>query len=251
MQDGVKFSDYTNPLEVWRQWNEIASRTWTSVANSNNHTESNPFSFYRSWMNAMESLQERMKTNPPPQFDAQAVWKQWLGTAMNIWQQSAQKGGDPLGLIADWIKVMENMQEQIRIKGPYPLDPFILFREWYNATNGQWSKLVEETISSEQWLQYTGPFLKSSSSPINTFRHASEEYCKTLRLPTSSDIASLAERVVNLEEKIDNIEDALDNIEEHGAQPQITPLTWIPVQPGSLAARSSGSLPARGPDAGY
>jgi dimeric dUTPase (all-alpha-NTP-PPase superfamily) len=39
-----------------------------------------------------------------------------------------------------------------------------------------------------------------------------EEYVKTLHFPTNTDIASLAEIVVNLEAKIDNIEDALDRI---------------------------------------
>jgi polyhydroxyalkanoic acid synthase PhaR subunit len=222
VQDGAKFSDYTNPLEAWRKWNAIASRTWTNATDSSKEAEINPFSFYRLWMNAMEPLQERMKTNALPQFDVQAVWKQWLDTTMGIWQQAVHMGGDPLGLIAGWIKVMENMQEQIHTNGTYPLDPFILFREWFNATSEQWSKLVEETISSEQVLQFTGPFLESSSSLINTFRRASEEYFKTLRLPTSSDIASLAELVVNLEEKIDNIEDALDRVEGQGAQRQIT-----------------------------
>jgi hypothetical protein len=151
VQDGAKLSDYTytNSLEIWRQWNEMASWTLTSVTDSSKETVINPFSFYRSWMNAMESLQERMKTSPPPQFDVQAVWKQWLDTTMSIWQQAAHMGGDSLGLTADWIKVMKNMNE---------------------------------------------------------------EYVKTLHLPTSSDIVSLGERVVNLEGKIDNIEDTLDHI---------------------------------------
>jgi polyhydroxyalkanoic acid synthase PhaR subunit len=226
MQDGAKFSanflDYPNPLEAWKQWNELATRTWTNITDSNKETEINPFSLYRLWINAMGPLQERMKTTTPPPFDVQTVWKQWLDTTMSIWQQAVHMGGDPLGLIAGWIKVMENMQEQIHTNGAYPLDPFILFREWFNATNEQWSKIVEETISSEQMLQFTGPFLESSSSLINTFRRASEEYFKTLRLPTSSDIASLAELVVNLEAKIDNIEDVLDRVEEQGSQTYVS-----------------------------
>jgi polyhydroxyalkanoic acid synthase PhaR subunit len=200
-QDGAKSPDYGNLLALWRQWNEITSRAWTTAIYS-----------------GKESIQERMKTSTQAQFDFQSAWKLWLDTTMNIWHQAAHMGGDPLGLIAGWIKVMENMQEQMGTNGSAALDPFILFREWYNATSEQWSKVVEEAISSGQLLQFTGPFLESSSSLIGAFRHASEEYFKTLRLSTSSDIANLAELVVNLEAKIDDLEDTLDRVEEQATQ---------------------------------
>jgi len=148
VQADAKFSLYAYPWEAWKQWNEITYRTWANDTSSSNGAEINPFCFYCSWMKAIETLQEQMKANTP-QFDVLAVWRQWLDTTMGIWQQVAHRGGDPLRLMAGWIKVMENMNE---------------------------------------------------------------EYLKTLHFPTSSDIASLTEIVVNLEAKIDNIEDALDRI---------------------------------------
>jgi benzoyl-CoA reductase/2-hydroxyglutaryl-CoA dehydratase subunit BcrC/BadD/HgdB len=111
VQADAKFSIYAYPWEAWKQWNEITYRTWENNTSSSKSTEINPFSFYCSWIKAIESLQEQVKANTP-QFDALVVWKQWLDTTMDIWQQVAHIGGDPLRLMAGWIKIMENMSEE-------------------------------------------------------------------------------------------------------------------------------------------
>jgi hypothetical protein len=97
---------------------------------------------------------------------------------------------------------------------PLTIDPFTLFKEWYDTTSEQWSKIVEEAISSKEFLASTRPFMESFSLITNVFRQANVEFFKQLQLPTTLDIASVAELVVHLEEKVEALEDALETIEE-------------------------------------
>jgi polyhydroxyalkanoic acid synthase PhaR subunit len=132
-------------------------------------------------------------------------WRQW--NEMII-------GGDPLGVMAGWVKVMENVQEKAHSGESLSVDPFTLFYEWYNAMSKPWSRMVEDVIGSERFLEFSSSFLENHSRLVSTFRQVSEAYCKLLRLPTLSDIARVADLVVGLEEKVDNIEDAIERVEE-------------------------------------
>jgi polyhydroxyalkanoic acid synthase PhaR subunit len=132
-------------------------------------------------------------------------WRQWNEMIM---------GGDPLGVMAGWVKLMENVQEKAHSGESLSVDPFTLFYEWYNAMSKPWSKMVEDVISSERFLEFTGPFLENHSYVVSALRQVSEAYCKLLRVPTLSDIARVAELVIGLEEKVDNIEDAIERVKE-------------------------------------
>ena len=72
--------------------------------------------------------------------------------------------------------------------------------------------MVENSIPSERFFAFTGPFLESYSHLINAFRHASEAYVRALHMPTLSDITRVAELVVNLEEKVDTIGDTIEHV---------------------------------------
>jgi polyhydroxyalkanoic acid synthase PhaR subunit len=201
------------PLEFWQQWNEIATRMWANTLQSNQSRGAEPSGIYSSWARATNTMQERTTKHAPALLNPLEAWKLWLDTTMNIWRGAATTGGDPLGVIAGWIKVMETIQEKVRSGESLSIDPFILFNEWYNTISKPWSKMAENLIASELFLEFTGPFLKSHSNLIGAFRRASEAYFKTLRLPTLSDIAHVAELIVGLEEKIDHIEDALERVQ--------------------------------------
>ena len=99
-------------------------------------------------------------------------------------------------------------------KETFPPDPFTFFREWYNATSETWSKAAEGVVGSDQFMELNKHFLESYTTFYKTFRQANEEYFRNLQLPTSSDIARVAELVVALEEKIDRIEDTLEDSEQ-------------------------------------
>lgn len=90
-----------------------------------------------------------------------------------------------------------------------PSDIFTMFREWYEATSETWAEMVNGTIGTEQFIESASPFLESYANFYKTTRRANEEYFKNLQLPTRSDIARVAELIVNLEEKVDGMEDDL------------------------------------------
>lgn len=220
VQDGNKPHIATDSIELWQQWNETTSKMWLqAMENSKEAVKGatvDPYSFYRSWMKNVNVVQEQVK-GIPLVMNPRDMWNAWFSATMETWKKAAEIGGDPLGLTRQWLNLMENAQAQMLAGETLPTDPFTFFREWYNATSEQWSKTVEEAIGSEKFLAYSAPYLESYTSLTKTFRKASEEYFKKLQLPTVSDIARVAELIINLEEKIDKMEDALDTLEANSS----------------------------------
>ena len=207
----------TDPIEVWKRWNETTSKVWLSAVQNSAVSTTNSYDLYRSWIQSVgESVskaKEQVNVNPFQMMSAKDAWKTWFDATMDTWRKAVQVGGDPLGLTRQWLTMMEEAQQKLVAGAPLQTDPFTLFKEWYDATSDQWSKVVEETLSSKQFLESTRPFLESYASIALAFRHANEEYFKRLQLPTITDVANVAQLVINLEEKIDTIEDALENFE--------------------------------------
>jgi polyhydroxyalkanoic acid synthase PhaR subunit len=183
--------------------------------------------FDSSWMKVMNTAQERLINNAWKLLDPRAAWNLWLETTLDIWRSAMNMSCDPFGLLASWVKVMEQVQERIYAGQPLPLDPFEMFREWYDVTSKPWSRTVEQNIASEQFLAFAESGLESYSHLIRTFHRASETYFKTLQLPTLSDIARVAELVVDLEEKIDTVEEAIEQAKEQQAQQGTTTMAKI------------------------
>src|SRR5258708_20203573 len=77
-----------------------------------------------------------------------------------------------------------------------------------------WSKVVGDIMGAEKFVEAAGDFLESYTSFYKTSRRASEEYFRNLQLPTRSDLARVAELVVNLEVKVDSVEDAFEDFKE-------------------------------------
>jgi polyhydroxyalkanoic acid synthase PhaR subunit len=223
-----------NPLEFWRQWNEMTTGMWANAMNTSKTTGMNASGFDSSWMKATNTMLEHMTNNHQVLLDPRDAWKLWLDTTMDIWRGTPNKESDPLGMTASWVKVMEKVQEKMRSGESLPVDPFTLFSEWYGAISKPWSRKVEDIMASDHFLEFTGPFMKSHSTLIRMFRQASEAYLRALRLPTLADITHVAELVVNLEEKVDSIEDAVERVKE-----QATPGTATMVKIADLEQRLS------------
>ncbi|HET8844528.1 MAG TPA: hypothetical protein VFN35_23870, partial [Ktedonobacteraceae bacterium] len=167
-----------------------------------------------SWVELANTLRKRVTNNPQALFDPQDAWKLWFDATASIWQDVFKMGADPLEIIANWVKGMEQIQERAASGEFISFDPLTLFNEWYNATSKPWAGTVENLIASEPFLAFTGPFLNSYSSLISTFRNISEASCKMLRLPTLSDIAHIAELIIHLEEKVDDMEETIEDVKE-------------------------------------
>lgn len=208
----------TDPIELWKHWNETTSKVWLSAVQNSAVSTTNSYDLYRSWIQSVgegvSKAQEQINVNPFQMMSAKDAWKTWFDATMETWRKAVQHGGDPLGLTRQWLTMMEEAQQKLLAGAPLQTDPFTLFKEWYDATSEQWSKVVEETLSSKQFLESTRPFLESYASIALAFRRANEEYFKRLQLPTIADIANVAQLVINLEEKIDTIEDVLEKFED-------------------------------------
>lgn len=223
----------TDPIELWRRWNETTSKAWLGALQNSAEATASSYSQYRSWMqNVGETMNKTLQNqqsqqeqqgqqrqgqtniNPFQMMNPADAWKTWFDATMETWKKAAAMGGDPLGLTRQWLHMMEEAQAKLLAGTPFQTDPFTLFKQWYDATSDQWSKSMEEALGSKQVLEATRPFMESYASINIVFRRASEAYFKQLQLPTTADIASVAELVVNLEEKIDTIEDRLETFED-------------------------------------
>jgi len=162
----------------------------------------------------MGELQEQMKTNPSGLMDPKEAWKLWFEAMTTGWRTATEWGGDPLGLMTRSLEMTEEIRANIQAGEGVPKDPFTLFKQWYDATSETWAKAVGEVIGTEKFMEAVRQTLESYTSFTRTFRRASEEYFRTLQLPTRSDVARVAELVVNLEEKVDHLDDAFEDFED-------------------------------------
>ncbi len=174
-----------------------------------------PYGFNQFWLNNLRDAQEQMmKAGTERMQNSGEAWKQWLDATMATWQKSAQMGADPLGLTSQWLKMMDAVQEKLLAGGTFPADPFTFFKDWYDAISESWSAIVENTIASEQFLEFNKQFLESYTSFSKALRRANEEYLRVLQLPSRSDVSHVAELVVALEEKLDRLDDRYEDVDD-------------------------------------
>jgi polyhydroxyalkanoic acid synthase PhaR subunit len=200
-----------DPMEVWEQWYDAALKGWSRSVNGNGSKPAEPLNLYQTWLRGIADAQEqfaRSAGNP------QELWKRWFETATEAWRKAAEMGGDPLGLMTQWTEIMEEARARLLADFRLPGDPFTFFKQWYEATNETWSTLVGNIIGSENFMEVSSEFLKSYASFYAALRRANEEYFRNLQLPTRSDIARVAELVINLEDKVDRIDSTLEDFED-------------------------------------
>ncbi len=211
MPEGGKPQGSADPTALWRQWGETTSKAWSNALEASKGQYADSYSMYRSWLKSMGSTPELSKLNPLGMMNPKDVWKLWFDSTVGIWRTAAEGGGDPMGLVTMWLKLMEETQARILSGEALPTNLFAFYKQWYDTTSDTWAKFVEDTIGSEKFLEIVRPFLESYTTFIKTFRNAEEEYLRSLQLPTRSDVARVAELVVSLEEKVDQIDDAFED----------------------------------------
>jgi polyhydroxyalkanoic acid synthase PhaR subunit len=214
MSDEANNQKSMDPTELWKQWYETSTKAWSNALDQGKETHVDPYGLYQSWLKSAGEIQEQVKTSPSGMIDPKEAWQQWFDTTTGIWRKTAEVGGDPLGFTTQWIDMMEDARARMQAEGSFPADPFTFFKQWYDATSEMWSKVVGDIIGTEKFAEAAGHFLESYTSFYRTFRRSSEEYFRNLQLPTRSDLARVAELVVNLEVKVDSVEDAFEDFKE-------------------------------------
>src|SRR5438874_2186517 len=97
-------------------------------------TNTDPLGFYESWLKSLRAGQEQMmKAASLGALDPKDAWKQWFDATMDTWRKAAGAGTDPLGLSAQWLKMMEEVQAKLLAGEALPVDPFTFMKEWYEA----------------------------------------------------------------------------------------------------------------------
>jgi polyhydroxyalkanoic acid synthase PhaR subunit len=214
------FGSLSNPQEAWRRWMESVTELWGSALNTKDAPAMAPYALYQAWLKTMQTLQDQMKGMPLTVADAQEAWKLWFEYATEAWLKVVEVGGDPLGLTAQWLKMMDEARARLQTISPFPLDPFTLYKQWYDATSETWAKIAENFIGTEQFIQAARHFSDSYASYTLAMRRANEAYFHNLQLPTRSDIARVANLVIAVEDKVDKLEDAFEDVSNQASSKQ-------------------------------
>ena len=218
MPEDNKKPEPADPMEVWEQWYQTTYDAWKKSANGGKESFVDPYGLYRSWLKGIEAAQEQFKAGAASLMDPQEAWKHWFEATTDIWKKATERGADPLGLTTQWLEMMEEARAKLPAGGSLPADPFTFLKQWYDATNETWSKAVGDFIGTKQFMEMGSQFLESYASFTRTFSQASEAYFSRLQLATRSDIARVAELVVNLEEKVDRLDNEFDDFEDRYMQ---------------------------------
>jgi len=208
-----------NPMELWEQWYETTSKVWSQSMDGDNKAYVDPFAFYRTWgkivENAQEQWQEQLKTGSFGIMDPKEAWNRWFETTTDIWEKASGKELDPLGLTTQWLEMMEDVRARILAGANIPADPITFMKQWYDATSETWATVTGDIIGTERFMEFASRFLESYASFYRTFRRANEEFFSNLQLPTRSDIARVAELVIEVEDKVEQVEDAIEDFEDN------------------------------------
>lgn len=219
-----------DPTEAWKQWHEIGSKMWADVLRGSRENYLDPYGLYRQWFEGMEALGRGMMGNTngltngftngiAGGAESGEVWRKWTDSALESWQKSSELSQEMLGMAPRWLEMLEQVRTNLMSVESFPKDPLELTVQWYNATNGPLSELVQDVIEREEFLEPASRWLQNYASLYKVFRGRSEEALKNLQLPVRSDIARVASLVVALEDKVDRIEEAFEDFEYGYAKP--------------------------------
>lgn len=88
-----------------------------------------------------------------------------------------------------------------------PTDPFALMRQAYDEAVETWAKTMEQVVSTEEFASASGQYLKRYVELQESIRTASQATAESLHIPTTDDLARVAQLVVNVERKVDEVSD--------------------------------------------
>ncbi|AHY47367.1 e3 binding domain [Rubrobacter radiotolerans] len=214
-----------DPADLWRQWYEMGTRMWQAPSGGG-ASQVDPWGLYRQWFEGMESVREQtvqamqdglgMKNRLPGVDNEQAAqtWRKAVDATVEGWQRSADLTNEMLSLAPRWQETVERARDNLLALEKFPTDPLEFAVQWYNATSGPYSDFVQELIEREEFLAPASQFLQNYASLYKVFSKNSEEYLRSIQVPTRSDITRVASLVVALEEKVDGIEEAFEDLQD-------------------------------------
>ena len=114
-------------------------------------------------------------------------------------------------------------------------DPMQLMRDAYAQGIERWSKAMEEIVSSEDFASASGQLLALYAQQQQSMRAASRVAAESIQMPTTEDLAEVAQLVINVERKVEEIADQSADV--------VTRLSAIETRLGGATA--ADVIPAR------
>lgn len=95
-----------------------------------------------------------------------------------------------------------------------PFDPTGVLKQLYGSNLDAWAKMMIELVNTQAYANAMGTLLDTWLGTSEPFRKivdsAMTQTLASLKLPTSDDVARLAERFTNVELRLDDLEAKLD-----------------------------------------
>jgi hypothetical protein len=80
------------------------------------------------------------------------------------------------------------------------LDPFRLWREWYQKSEKSWNDAVAQLLGDDRFAKSTGKYLQEALHAQRMFTEAMAKYLANLNFPSRSDVLALSDRVGKVED---------------------------------------------------
>lgn len=155
MSEGARSQANTDPVELWRQWYDTTFGMWpTLLGASNKETHMEPYDLYRQWLDNLQEAGKQMGGDPAGFTSLYENWQRWAEATTETWRRAAEAGTRMAGMAAPrWIEMAEEVQKQMLGEGGFPTDPMDFYTRWYNATSGPLSKLADDILRDEAFLE--------------------------------------------------------------------------------------------------
>ena len=124
-----------------------------------------------------------------------------------------------------------------------PNDPLQMMRDAYAQGIERWSKAMEEIVGSDDFASASGQLLALYAQQQQSIRAASRIAAESIQMPTTEDLAEVAQLVINVERKVDEVTDqgAGDAMRLTAIETQLAAIT---TQLGDATA-AAHTIPAR------
>ena len=222
---------FADPVKLWGQWYQNTSRVWTDAMKSaQDGGFTDPYGLYRQWISAVSPNRAAGRNGNGagavspgsmpgmggmPQMDQKSIQEntqRWLAMTAQTYRKAAETSTGLLQLGPRWLNMLEEVRQNLFNGEALPTDPLSFGVRWYNVTSEPLSRFVGEIIESEEFLENSSRFFENYATLYKVFSKNSEEYLRTVQLPTRSDMSRIASLVVALEDKVDGVEEALEDV---------------------------------------
>lgn len=150
-----------------------------------------------------------------PQMDQKSIQEntqRWLAMTAETYRKTAEISTGLLDLGPRWLKMLEEVRENLLNGDALPTDPLSFGVRWYNATSEPLSRFVGELLETDEFLEGSSRFFENYATLYKVFSKNSEEFLRTVQLPTRSDMSRVAGLIVALEDKVDGVEEAFEDM---------------------------------------